>query len=154
MTVIAYKDRTLAGDSAWTDRGAIVTLRTKLTRLASGVLVGAAGDGDDRALMKLLADVKTPEDLPSLDALRALRCDVRLLVVFPDGQVWRVDSGKKDGGAEPTSEPCAIGTGADLAMGAMLAGKGAADAAAIAASRDTGCREPITTMSLDANGNK
>lgn len=150
MTVIAYKDRTLAGDSAMTDRGAIIALQSKLQRLPSGALYGASGDSDDRPLVAVLANVKTVEDIPSAAALRELRCDVLALLVLPDGTLCRIDTNKKSGMADiGLSEPQSVGSGADLAMGAMLAGKGAAEACAIAASRDIHCREPITTLSLD-----
>lgn len=156
MTVIAYRGGTLACDSAWSERGTVVSSQTKLTRLASGVLIGASGDGDDRELMALLTDVKTPADLPSAAKLISLRCTVGLLVVFPDGAVWRVGTGKKDGGAEPTHEPCAIGSGSDLALGAMLGNEklSAAEACAISCLRDTNCKEPIHTMSVDARTQK
>lgn len=151
MTVIAYRDRTLAGDSAHTERGTIVSLQSKLTRFPSGVLYGAAGDSDDRALLALLKNVKTPEDIPSADTLRALRCDVLALLVFPDGAVWRIETGKRNGGAEPTHAPCAIGSGSDLAMGAMLRDPtcSAAEACDVACQRDMACREPIHTLSVD-----
>lgn len=149
MTVIAYKDRTLAGDSAWTDRGTVTRLATKLTVLPSGILYAGAGDGDDRELLELLKGVKTPEDLPPADKLKSTG-SLEALLVFPDGQVWEIGTGKRRGYAERRDAPVALGSGALLALGAMLAGAGAEEAATIAASRDIYCREPITTLSLDA----
>ena len=106
-------------------------------------------------MVEALRGVKTPNDIPSARALCGLDCDVNALLVFPNGDVYRIQSGRKRGCIDriPPGQIAVVGSGGDVALGAMLAGKSAAEACAIACKVDTACREPITTLSLDAEAN-
>ena len=90
MTTIAYKDGLMACDSCWTYGGTVDTLTTKITRLASGALFGTAGQNDARSLVSLIDKVKTPNQLPSYEALLSLRADVLGLLVLPKGRVYKI----------------------------------------------------------------
>ena len=134
MTTVACKDGWMACDSCWTDSNWLHgTSLTKIIRLKSGALLGEAGDNDSRAVVKLLQNCKTFDQLPSAIDLAATKVDCCSLIMFANGDVamlsierteigdmihtagaWRVNRG----GA-------AVGTGAAVAIGAMDAGKSA-----------------------------
>jgi ATP-dependent protease HslVU (ClpYQ) peptidase subunit len=148
MTTIAYKDGVLACDSAWSEDSRIIGLITKIKRLDTGVLYGAAGAGDDRALLTLLQKVREPDDLPSCDDLWNIHSDISALVVFPDQSVYLVYTGSEDCGVMPLGEPAAVGSGKWLAIGAMEAGKSAVDAVKIACKRDCHSKGPVHSLAL------
>lgn len=157
MTVIAYKDGVMAGDSAWslcgedaTHDGLIVNSMNKLTRLRSGALYGGAGSSDDRQLLDLLQDVSTAARMPDVRKLRGtLQEGVHALLVLPDGSIWEVETGEDDGGVMPVNRTWhAVGSGRALAMGAMAVGASARHACEVACDFNTYCRLPITTLKL------
>lgn len=160
MTTIAFDGKTLACDSCWTLGGTVDTLSTKIVRLSSGSLFGTAGQNDSRAVNALLDKVKTPGQLPSYEALMAIRADVLGLLVLPKGRVykvattiispenWNEDMG--DFGLWEISGPfTAIGSGGDLALVAMECGKSARDAVRIACKYDPQSRGPVHQMALN-----
>lgn len=160
MTTIAYRDGTMACDSCWQANHVQTTSLTKIIRLASGALLGSAGDGDIRGLQTLLEKVKSLDRLPSRAELSALKCDIEGILAFPRGhvamiaifpggpdrnnldhyeaQVWLANRGL-----------VAVGTGAELAIGAMAAGKSAREAVAIACRFDINSRLPVHAMTLN-----
>lgn len=159
MTTIAYRDGTMACDSCWQASHVQTTSLNKIDRFASGALFGSAGDGDIRALQVLLDKVRSIEKLPSRAELAALKCDVEGILVFPNGQVAMIAI--SPGGADrnnldhydaqiwPANRGlAAVGTGAELALGAMAAGKNARHAVAIACRFDINSRLPVHAMSL------
>jgi hypothetical protein len=158
MTVIAYKDGLMAGDSCWsmTGEGAgahdglIVNTQDKLVRLRSGALYGGAGAVDDRQLLDLLHDVHSADMIPDVRKLRAtLHADVLALLVLPDGSVWEVATGETDGGLMPVQHKFhAVGIGRSLAIGAMAGGANARRAIEIACQFNTYCRPPVTALRL------
>lgn len=153
MTTIAAKDGVLAGDSLWSDEyGNVFTMAPKVFRLPSGILYGGAGEGDDRALLKLLNKVKKPSQFPSVKALRKLKQDLSGLVVFPGGQVYVIDvAHDKDGliGVyEITERVAAIGSGATHALNAMNFGKSAVEAVEFACTKSVYSRPPVTHVEL------
>lgn len=156
MTVIAYKDGVLAGDSLWSDEhGNVYTIAPKVFQFPSGVLYGGAGEGDDREFVRLLKRAKRPEQLPAIKDLRKLKQGLRAIMVFPDGRVFTVDTSVKDeepvGIGEVVERVAAIGCGMDWALAAMDNGKSAIDAVEYACKRNVFCRPPVTHVKL---GNK
>jgi hypothetical protein len=87
LTTIAYRDGLMAGDSCWQANNLQTTSMTKVTRLSSGSLFGAAGDGDIRALLALLDKIRSADRMPSRNELAALKCDAQAILVFPRAQV-------------------------------------------------------------------
>ena len=153
MTVIAYRDGVMAGDSCWSDdnhAGLIFNLQNKIFVLRSGALYGSAGGSDDRELKAALEDVVAPEMFPSCKDLANMEDgNVDALLVLPDGAVWRVHTGETMGGVEPISLPFAsVGCGQGIAVGAMAAGKSAFEAVKIVCDYNIACRPPVHTIKL------
>jgi len=155
MTTCAYKDGILATDSCWTFGDTQTTSLIKVRRLASGALLGGAGDNDDRSVVTLLDKVKTFEKLPSKADLAATRCCFVGLLVLPRGKVVMIDIEPIEGYThfdaqvwEANRGIAAIGSGSRYALGAMAAGKSAKDAVAIACRFDINSRPPVHTMAL------
>lgn len=149
MTTIAFDGITLACDSAWTLNDTFTSSKTKLIRLPTGALYAAAGHIDDRDLVALLRDTPCSYQMPDGAALDAITSDLRALVIFPSGDVWLIDTGGEYCGAMPIHSPCvAIGSGANIALGAMDAGADAKRAIEIACNRDAYTRGPVHTMTL------
>lgn len=160
MTTIAFDGKVLAGDTRWCDDGVHVISRTKITRLASGALYGAAGSSDDRELIALLSKVKKPEQLPTLAQLGAIRQDLHAMLILPSGQVFCIVTCHINPGAPEAVEcgvtqydaPCAIGSGGCLALAAMMAQEtpDAFKAVQIACDLDMQSKRPVTRLTLDA----
>jgi hypothetical protein len=151
MTVIAYRKGVMAGDSCWSEKdGFICNVQNKLVRLASGAIYGGAGATDDRALRKLLQNVVSPDRLPDLATLSDPDYgDVECLLVLPDHSVWTIGGGEKGYGVCPVKVSyCAIGSGRDLAIGAMAQGATAAAAVKLACQWHVHCRPPVHTLKL------
>lgn len=146
----------MAGDSCWSDaskegRGLIFSRKAKILRLPTGAIYGGAGASDDRELVDLLTLVRTERDLPTAKELIEVEhnnCDA--LLVLPDASVWRVFTGEENGGIEPVQhEYAAIGSGQQIAIGAMAAGASAEQAAKIACQHNVYCRLPVYTIDLE-----
>lgn len=160
MTTITYKDEVMACDSCWSYDDGVDSLQSKIKRLSSGALLGGAGDNDGRELEALLDKVKTPNGLPTKAQLLALRVDYLGLLVLPRGRVfkigathvseanWGTDFSGDIGVWEISGPYTAVGTGSRWAMGAMAAGKGAAEACRIACKFDLNSRLPVYQYDL------
>jgi hypothetical protein len=159
LTTIAYRDGIMAGDSCWQASNVQTTSMSKVVRLASGSLFGAAGDGDIRALLALLDKIRSIDRMPSRADLAALKCDVQAILVFPRGQVSMIAiaPGGVDGNNLDHYEAqiwpanrgiAAVGTGAELAIGAMAAGRDARQAVGIACKFDINSRLPVHALAL------
>lgn len=128
----------MAGDGQAEAQGTILaTNRCKVVRLGDGSLFGSAGRSiDGSAVAKwLIEGGKRPEVEVGWCALR----------VHPDGQVEYFTHD-----LEPAliDVPAAIGSGMDLALGAMLAGATPKQAVEIAAERDMATGGLIATLSI------
>jgi hypothetical protein len=153
MTTIAYRAGVMACDSCWTSEEAQTVSATKIQRLKSGALFGASGDNDVRDVIALLDRVRKSEDLPLRSQLVSVQVDCSAILVFPNGEIFQVGTGRKtdddDIGAWQVNRGfAAVGTGAHLALGAMGAGRGAAQAVAIACKFDINSRPPIHQVCL------
>jgi ATP-dependent protease HslVU (ClpYQ) peptidase subunit len=163
MTTLAFDGKMMAGDTRWCANGVHVISRTKIQRLSSGGLYGAAGSSDDRELIALLAKVKRPQQLPTLAQLGAIRQDLQALLILPSSRAYVIDTCHINQGAPEASEcgvteydaPCAIGTGGELALAAMraqIAAQSEPDAFAavqIACDLDPWSKRPVTRLTLD-----
>jgi ATP-dependent protease HslVU (ClpYQ) peptidase subunit len=158
VTVIAYRDGVLAGDSGWSDNGVFITNQTKVLRLDTGVLYGGAGHADDRELLHLLKNVASPHRLPSARSLIDASRECGAIIVFPDGAVWTITTGdNEDSGVCPIAAPfIAIGSGSKIAHGAMLAGASAARAVEVTCGQfgDIYCKPPVHTLRLEPRKRK
>jgi hypothetical protein len=155
MTTIAYKDGVMACDSRWSYNDAVDSVQTKIRRLASGGLIGGSGDNDAREIEALFDKVKTPAGLPKRTELMNIRCDYLGLLVLPRGRIFKVASThlseahwgadfEEDIGVWEINAPfAAVGSGKEFALGAMAAGKSAADACRIACRFDINSGLPV-----------
>ena len=136
MTVIATDGKSMAGDSYTTAHAQLLRTARKVHRLKDGRIAGACGTTTDcLALIRWLND---GGDKPSLGD------DVVALILNPDGSVDWMDC--KFEMVKGNMVPYAIGSGGDLALGAMLAGKSPKEAAKIACSRQLDCGGEITVL--------
>jgi hypothetical protein len=143
----------MACDSCWASNGMQTTSLTKIDRLSSGALFGASGDGDVRAVLALIDKVKSPDKLPTKAELAATRCELTGIIVFKTGQVWMIAIERQgehfDAMVWPANRSIAgVGSGGELAIGAMAAGKNAIEAVRIACRYDINSRAPVHTVKL------
>lgn len=135
MTCIATDGKTIAADSRSCIGDLIVTdAAVKLARGKDGSVLGIAGDAGTSALVREWfekgADVRTiPKILPTdKDGNPAFEG----LALRPDGRVDFLDNSFT---FVEFAIPAAVGSGTEIALGAMLAGKSPVDAIALAATR-------------------
>lgn len=137
MTVIAYRDGVMAADSRVT--GNFVTTGIKLYRKNSRI-IGFAGD-----LHQALVFVDWYFDNKQRKPDLANESDWYALVASSDGlEEWNHALRP----VQIMDRFYAIGSGAEIAMGAMEAGASAKRAAEIACKRADGCGLPVVTMRL------
>lgn len=157
MTTIAYKNGIMAADSACSDSWQILTTRsTKIYRLASGGLLGGAGDADIRSVLELFNHVKTAKQVPSKKKIIEEKTDFDAILVLPKGKIFHVwcnepegDNDRWNAGAMDIHEPhYAIGSGAPFANAALDAGASAREAVNVACKRDFFTRGPISVVTL------
>jgi hypothetical protein len=161
MTVIVYRSGIMCCDSCWSTYGTQTVSAIKIIRLASGALLGSAGDNDARPMYTLLDKIKDPRKLPSRAELEATKIEYEGLLALPKGGVYMVVNGRHDENGYPTDEGdcgvwlattiggyAACGSGADIALGAMDAGATAKEAATIACRRNVYCTLPVHSVKL------
>lgn len=139
MTTIATDGRTMAGDGAQfmgdIQRAASVA---KVVKLPDGSIVGCSGHTTDCETFRqwlIGGQVGARPKAKSLSAL-LLRTDLSL-VYF-----------NERGSGVPAEAPATVGSGNELALGAMLAGASPKRAVEIAAERDPFTGGTITELSL------
>jgi len=145
--------------------GRIDTLSKKIMRLKSGALLGEAGDFDTRHMIKLLNNAKRYEDLPSLKELQEINFTYLGLLILPDRTIVKIETvaaaskDKRKSGDDDSaglykveSTFTAVGSGAELALGAMEFGATSRQAVLIACRRDINSRPPVHTLSLPKKG--
>ena len=137
MTVIAIKDGVLACDSGIFAGGVYVGSVTKAARMSNGNVIGAAGEYG--AISPFLAqcegghDADLPDDLPK---------DSWALMLSASGGIYCLD-GPHKGWFVIDAPFAALGSGANIAIGAMAAGASAERAVEIACEWAEGCRGPV-----------
>lgn len=142
MTTVAFDGKTLAADTCMTVDGKKYRYSGKIKRLANGCLVGFAGTvSSGQALMEWLeaADPKKKLELTEDE-------DAEVLLISPAGDVMFCD---RNGGMIWTDDKqAAIGTGGDLAFGALLAGATACEAVKLAIERDPNSGFEVISLDL------
>lgn len=138
MTTIATDGKTMAGDSQTTADKQRVASRPKVHRLKNGTIVGCSGHATDARAFVRWMDHESGDRPPIGESFEAL-------LLRPDGTVEWIDHK-----FEPVEYlvPMAIGSGGDIALGAMLAGKSPKRAVKIAALRDSCTDGKITVESI------
>lgn len=139
MTTVACDGKVMAADGLVTN-GSDIAVEfdgRKIWRLPDGSILGAAGSTDAcEAVRRFLSGQDEKLDtLADFDAIR----------MMPDGSGLAYCD---KGGEKPTrcTWPATIGSGGQLALGAMLAGASPKRAVEIACQRDTGSGGKIRTL--------
>jgi hypothetical protein len=114
--------------------------RTKIYRLSDGRIIGGAGNSFDVAAWRDWLEGGKPGGCPILSDQF---CG---LILTPTGETMWVDH---KGRELATPTPCAIGSGQDVAIGAMEAGAPPEHAVAIAIRRDPFTGGEITVLSRE-----
>jgi ATP-dependent protease HslVU (ClpYQ) peptidase subunit len=163
MTTIAYKDGIMACDSKCTDDyGAFLTRTHKIYRLANGALLGTAGDADARELMELLGK-STVKRLPSRKELADTKCRFDGIMAFQNGRVFGVTIYQNDMGSETEwagqiveieERMAAVGSGYQFALGAMSAGRSAAEAVTVACRYDSYSQGPVKEVAVKVKASR
>jgi len=166
MTVITYKNGTMACDALWTDNEFKAIYRSKITHLSNGLFYGGSGGNDDRAIRKLISSIVVPlphgrlttEDFPTVCEIQDTGTrNCQGMVINPNtnpAQIFIVsqdnDNGEGEGTGvwEVTLTFYAIGSGKDLAMGAMAFGANAEEGVRIACKYTPSCEEPLYKVKI------
>lgn len=130
MTCIASDGRSIAADGRMMIGDRTISDRyDKLIPVPDGSIIGVTGATDDLERVRMWAAGEAKDgDPPKLSKESAL------LRLYPDGSIAYAEFAFL---WVPMDAPAAIGSGAQLAEGAMLAGKSPAEAVKIAAKRMT-----------------
>lgn len=141
MTTIATDGHTMAGDGLVVSGSTVFGVNLqKVHRLKDGRLVGLCGSGyAQRPFMTWLED---GGDKPKLAE------GFEAIVLLPDGTCRSYD---ENCDWLPEEVPSACGSGRQIAIGAMEAGKTPLEAVEIAARRNTETGGTITVLHLSAN---
>lgn len=146
MTIIAYRDGVIAADTLVTHHGSRVAHTQKITR-TSGWLIGASGTlGAIRpAVVWVLdgANLSQPVDFGKIE-------DSAVIFVDPAGALYYADTGSPFLISE-SSPFTALGSGADVARGAMFHGASAVEAVDAAISIDVSCGGQVHWLGLDGS---
>ncbi len=142
MTTIATDGRSMAGDGlATANRTICARQMVKVHRLSDGSLYGACGDDGDgqrhQAWVEGGCVGQPPEKMES---------GFGFLVLRPNGELFE---GSENGILCPIDAPFAIGSGFDVAVGAMDMGADAERAIEITSQRDVWTGGKITVLHLE-----
>lgn len=142
MTTIATDGTSMAADGLRLHGDTIVTTRAeKIRRLSDGRIVGTSGDVSFGMIM--IEWLEHGGDVPTFPS--GADCGT-VLVLNTDGTASMYDSYGKE---MPAELPAAIGSGMDLAIGAMEYGASPKEAVEIACRREVGSGGVISVVFMD-----
>lgn len=131
----------MAGDTLATGGGERVGWHEKVRRAKDGRIYGCSGDAADSIWFGRWIDGEWPKgEKPDLAE------KFEALILSPNGTVEWIGKALEP---LPYFAPMTIGSGAGLALGAMLAGKSPEEAVAIAIERDINSGGNITVIRID-----
>lgn len=140
VTVIATDGKMMVGDGLSIEDGGLICSiqKVKVRRLKDGRIFGLAGTPFD--LDNVERWLNEGGDMPDVD-----KEYFNLLVLERNGRAYAYN-----GRGDRTEEllPAAVGSGTDLAVGAMEAGASPVAAVKIACKRHNGCGGKITTLRI------
>lgn len=141
MTTIACDGKSMAGDGAAFVRGTRISWDSvKVCLMPGGVLMGSCGSDVDLTKFKRWLESGAHMEPPTLEE------EFGALLLDPSGRVEIVSSSCI---GQEAKAPIAIGSGMDLAIGAMDAGLSAEAAVEIASRRDPHTGGKITVLHLE-----
>ncbi len=144
MTTIALRNGIMAGDRLIVTGSIIDGCTTKVHRRPDGALIGYAGP---LSLCTAIRDWFLTGAIEERPKFGDSDDSAEALVAYPDG---RVELHDREGCFDIEAEFYAIGSGASIALGAMAAGCGAAEAVEMAAEYDTMTGGGVNTVVLGA----
>lgn len=149
MTTIAYKDGVMAADSRSTRNGTIVSERCcKIFKAKNGWLIGWTGSAPLIDKIKEWADGGCEGEPPAIPKNGDDTSSGLALIVKGDGSIWELDH---HGVLDPVNgDFMAEGSGWEIAMGAMAAGKSAIEAVEVAKTLDIYTGGDVQSVRLDA----
>jgi ATP-dependent protease HslVU (ClpYQ) peptidase subunit len=141
VTIVAYRSGVMASDSATSSDCLNLASMRKITRTPNGTLVGAAGSAYYIHMFLEWAEKGfNPKKKPPAPD------DFTGFIVHPDERAFFIES---DLVFYPVSAPFfSLGSGADVALGAMAAGATAIKAVQIAIDYCHACKGPIQVFHL------
>ncbi len=141
MTIIAYRDGILAADTFVWSGSITIGTTTKIIKAPDGWMAGTAGDSyAGECFRRWVMNRRTPEWSNDIENFTGLLID-------PNGNVLSYDS-KYKGPSHAIASFYAIGSGYEVAIGAMSAGASAEEAARIAIERCSHCGGMIDVLKL------
>lgn len=144
MTAIAWDGKTLAADRMTSDEWVLRT--TRKIAMLRGHLVGCAGNAAAaREALAWFGRGALESDFPAV--MRDKDDSPTMIVISPDRFVFMYQRSPQP--IELLDEVQAIGSGADACIAAMLCGKTAAEAVAIAAQICRGVGRGVDTLAFD-----
>jgi 20S proteasome alpha/beta subunit len=149
MTIVAYKDGVIAADTLVCEQTLKVGHTTKITALAGGGVAGAAGEFALAQRFLTWAAQHNTCELRRFDIGENVDGFVGLIVTpneYRMGEVVRYDF--RGNPARIFAPFAAIGSGTDMAFGAMAAGATAKEAVAIAIQYDPYCGGDIHSLTV------
>lgn len=154
MSVIAYDGKTIAADRMAT-YNEFQLQAEKLFKVAPHIILGFVGEhGQGQKLISWFKNGAKPEDFPTPEE----HATATLIVLTkhtkgatdPNGKpICMFYPGANNIPLEIKNTPMAWGSGAGIALGAMLAGKTATRAVELANTMADGCGMGVTTMKLN-----
>ncbi len=143
MTTIAFKDGIFAADSQCTGGGVIVGRHEKIRDFPGGWFAGTGCTSDCMKMHRWIVEGEKRDAEPKIDD------NSMALVIMTNGQVRHLDNCLIF--YEIDAPFHALGSGAQIAMGAMAAGATATEAVEIACRFDTGSSGPVQTVRVTAS---
>lgn len=142
MTTVAFDGKTMAADTAMVVDGKKYRYSGKIKRLSNGCLAGFAGTiSTGQVLMEWLVAADPKKKLEFTDEE-----DAEVILVTPTGDIMFCD--RNGGMIWSDDKRVAIGTGGDIAFGALLAGATAEQAVKIAIERDPNSGFDVVSLDL------
>jgi hypothetical protein len=160
MTTIAYKDGVMASDSCISGGGTWRASVAKVGKTSTGALYGWAGEADIREALNLIDRIHTPDDLPSKREIAHTQTDFSLLIAFGPNEVYSIhcnecEDGRYQGYVNIANLGFAsIGSGSEIATGALAAGASAVDAVKIATEFDCYSKAPVYSIAFEKPATK
>lgn len=147
MTVICFKNGVLASDTQITINGIAAEHWDKVIKTEDGRLIGACGDWPAAVALRDWLVAKDPEkDLEFMPQMGA-----SALVIMPDGEVLSFTSSLTV--CRARAPFYALGSGFQIATGAMAAGATAEEAVVIAMKYDVNSGGEIVSVNINDDDN-
>ena len=148
MTTVAYKDGVLCSDSQCSAGDHIHSHGVQKIWVDVGPFAAVAICGDPQGaydLIPMMSEYTKIEHLRGVD-FKEMGIDTDFLVVTKEGEVWRYAGNRSQ--MLLSSDPIAMGSGADFALGAMAQGATAKEAVLIASKLDFYTNNVLQTCTI------